>query len=352
MRTFSRTVRSIAIARVPRVVAPLIATAILTIVAPGETRAGSPAIVFNGNKAFPSRTISRKVCWFPPCRGGCLWDWTETEVDLDVFAGGSATLSSVDYTLQGVPGGAVISGSLPAGGQHVSGTLNALFPGEFILDPCGTVRVYVYSVTAKETWDNGLSRGSTRQHIVTLRCDDCSGNVFRIGTGGPYRLPWRFAPQSTSVSWTVATESDAVEPVVALVESSVPWIVPEAGEVDLVVEPGSDTRFDLPVTILPDAPPGATGQVQLTVVSMRDPSLVGHARTTVVLSPPFDPGGPQEFTIECGDELAGDCFVPHANESCGDPGCCELVCSVDPVCCVVGWDDACVADAVLLCVSD
>ena len=41
MRTFSRTVRSIAIARVPRVVAPLIATAILTIVAPGETRAGS-----------------------------------------------------------------------------------------------------------------------------------------------------------------------------------------------------------------------------------------------------------------------------------------------------------------------
>ncbi|MCH2161914.1 MAG: hypothetical protein MK085_08590 [Phycisphaerales bacterium] len=52
---------------------------------------------------------------------------------------------------------------------------------------------------------------------------------------------------------------------------------------------------------------------------------------------------------DCGDVEAcgqtGNCHQPHASPGCQDRACCELVCTVDPWCCLAGWDDACVAHA-------
>jgi len=46
---------------------------------------------------------------------------------------------------------------------------------------------------------------------------------------------------------------------------------------------------------------------------------------------------------------AGSCFVSHPTPGCDDAGCCQIVCTVDALCCVDGWDAACVDEAFELC---
>jgi hypothetical protein len=41
----------------------------------------------------------------------------------------------------------------------------------------------------------------------------------------------------------------------------------------------------------------------------------------------------------------GDCCVPHPTGGCDNPACCDLVCSIDPACCLIAWDDFCAAEA-------
>lgn len=47
----------------------------------------------------------------------------------------------------------------------------------------------------------------------------------------------------------------------------------------------------------------------------------------------------------CGDSGAGDCFSANAgpglSPACDDANCCNTVCTIDPFCCDVDWDDAC-----------
>lgn len=49
----------------------------------------------------------------------------------------------------------------------------------------------------------------------------------------------------------------------------------------------------------------------------------------------------------CGS--GGACDVVHAEPGCDDLDCCGTVCSIDPYCCVVAWDAACVAEAATTC---
>ena len=49
----------------------------------------------------------------------------------------------------------------------------------------------------------------------------------------------------------------------------------------------------------------------------------------------------------CG--AAGACDVVHVEPGCDDVECCGAVCPIDPYCCVVGWDVACVAAAAEAC---
>jgi len=51
----------------------------------------------------------------------------------------------------------------------------------------------------------------------------------------------------------------------------------------------------------------------------------------------------------CGDVGTGSCFVAHATPACDDAGCCQAVCSVDPVCCTFSWDQTCAALATEIC---
>jgi len=54
---------------------------------------------------------------------------------------------------------------------------------------------------------------------------------------------------------------------------------------------------------------------------------------------------------------AGDCFAANGTPGCDDtcggppcPGCCELICGLDPFCCTNSWDGLCEAEAISLCV--
>ena len=48
----------------------------------------------------------------------------------------------------------------------------------------------------------------------------------------------------------------------------------------------------------------------------------------------------------CGDPAAGDCGLSHpATTGCSDLICCDIVCTVNPLCCDLGWDQACASAA-------
>ncbi len=46
---------------------------------------------------------------------------------------------------------------------------------------------------------------------------------------------------------------------------------------------------------------------------------------------------------------AGPCDQPNGTPGCEDSACCELVCGILPLCCVIGWDASCVATALDKC---
>lgn len=53
--------------------------------------------------------------------------------------------------------------------------------------------------------------------------------------------------------------------------------------------------------------------------------------------------------LGCGGPDAGDCYVGNLSPGCNDPACCELVCSVEPLCCEIGWAYPCVELANIYC---
>ncbi|MDA0802443.1 MAG: hypothetical protein O2819_01610 [Planctomycetota bacterium] len=66
----------------------------------------------------------------------------------------------------------------------------------------------------------------------------------------------------------------------------------------------------------------------------------------------------EHFADTCGlqldnDPLAMSCLVPHVTPGCDDGGCCDTVCSLDPLCCdpANGWDASCVKLAQSECES-
>jgi hypothetical protein len=66
--------------------------------------------------------------------------------------------------------------------------------------------------------------------------------------------------------------------------------------------------------------------------------------------------GTGDMTIICDDGTRtvcgpgnGDCMAGHAAPGCDDAGCCNTVCTEDPYCCDVEWDDFCAREAAGLC---
>lgn len=61
------------------------------------------------------------------------------------------------------------------------------------------------------------------------------------------------------------------------------------------------------------------------------------------------------INVRCGVDVCGpgngDCFATAGNgtRGCNDANCCHTVCSLDPSCCDVDWDDFCAAEAEGLC---
>ena len=53
--------------------------------------------------------------------------------------------------------------------------------------------------------------------------------------------------------------------------------------------------------------------------------------------------------LYCGAPQAGSCCEVHENPYCADGACCASVCTVDPTCCTVSWDAACVQIARAVC---
>ena len=57
--------------------------------------------------------------------------------------------------------------------------------------------------------------------------------------------------------------------------------------------------------------------------------IVAAIAARVAADPPCGPG-------------AGDCHEPHGGLGCVMTECCEIVCKINPLCCDIGWDQACV----------
>ena len=57
------------------------------------------------------------------------------------------------------------------------------------------------------------------------------------------------------------------------------------------------------------------------------------------------------FTVcgACGDPGAGNCFGDNGTPGCDDPACCSAVCVFDPSCCLTGWDQDCADLATQIC---
>ena len=53
----------------------------------------------------------------------------------------------------------------------------------------------------------------------------------------------------------------------------------------------------------------------------------------------------------CGESDAGNCFAVHAGAGCDNADCCQIVCSIDPTCCILGWDQGCADLAAEFCGS-
>ena len=51
----------------------------------------------------------------------------------------------------------------------------------------------------------------------------------------------------------------------------------------------------------------------------------------------------------CGDPDSGSCFEPNDTPGCKNAVCCAVVCNVDPVCCILDWDQTCVDIAIGIC---
>ena len=94
-------------------------------------------------------------------------------------------------------------------------------------------------------------------------------------------------------------------------------------------------------------------------------SYIGGAGThLVVVTTPFETAGAAEL-YNCGQYLltlthtplsfpvcgtsSDDCTSAHAAGGCNLPACCDGVCSFNPLCCEVGWDQGCVDQAVTSC---
>jgi len=54
-------------------------------------------------------------------------------------------------------------------------------------------------------------------------------------------------------------------------------------------------------------------------------------------------------SAQCGDPSAQSCCAPSEFPGCSDTSCCTVVCGIDPVCCEVEWDAACVLLAREVC---
>ncbi len=60
--------------------------------------------------------------------------------------------------------------------------------------------------------------------------------------------------------------------------------------------------------------------------------------------------GAVDLCLDCGaDVLANNCFQASSFPYCSDVECCTTVCIVDPACCTIRWDEACVTEAGAFC---
>ncbi len=53
--------------------------------------------------------------------------------------------------------------------------------------------------------------------------------------------------------------------------------------------------------------------------------------------------------LYCGDPEAGDCCEANGTPYCDDIACCDIVCTIDPVCCLASWDGLCAELAAKFC---
>lgn len=81
---------------------------------------------------------------------------------------------------------------------------------------------------------------------------------------------------------------------------------------------------------------------QGTVYDNQNPSLQPPDRYDPCFYDPTAPGNLNPIFAGVVGAIQQGCFDPHPGHGCSKPACCNAVCTIDPACCAVEWDQNCV----------
>jgi len=96
---------------------------------------------------------------------------------------------------------------------------------------------------------------------------------------------------------------------------------------------------------IPHPPGGCADRECCKRVCTLDPFCCDVAWDQDCVSKIFNVAECSRYQFGCGDGCSGSCCEPHGTPWCRDPTCCNTVCNLDSFCCTTQWDAACAAAA-------
>ncbi len=184
--------------------------------------------------------------------------------------------------------------------------------------------------------DNNGGCNSTPEAFFNAQCNaSYCGNAW--ADQGTRDTDWYLINVSTQTLITGILESDfnGVVFIVDGIDTCAPVVIGETGSssgacsadaaAEACVEPGQYVVFVAPAAF-EGTPCGTNNNYRLTI-------------ECAPCGPPPNPCNPN----------AGPCEAPNGTPGCDDPVCCELICSQDSFCCDVEWDQVCADAAIEQC---
>ncbi len=324
----------------------------------------------------------------PNGSGPCIWPAATVKVEFSLKTGpaDSSALKSAEWSVRNEAGVEISSGdaswsTTPVTLTHAA-TIDGSPGGGAILVACQRTRRYDFSVAAKR-WRKPATGGAwtesnatyTKELAITFECRKPPVEK-DYGYGASGDRTWAISrpfPQVSFLHFNIANAAD-VDRVLALEAfTSSGWSIETVDGGDVITLPawGSTSVWLRTVGVVGESPV----PIESVVLSMLDlesgeqqfafAEVVG-VRPSRALCDEVAMGGPTGSTghhitslggpsgVPCpaipGNE--GPCDAPHFGTGCADLPCGVSVCSFDPYCCLVVWDESCAEIAHEFCMFD